>query len=93
LIRVAKKMKDNKMMAVKMGMGIKRILFIFVVLLIVCHLTACGWYLLASLENFHEDTWVVRYSYQNTSTFNVNYESFNDKFTRNISQEDIGALK
>jgi hypothetical protein len=71
LARVAKKMKDNKMMALKIGMGIKRIAFIFVALLVVCHLTACGWYLLASLENFHENTWVVRYGFENKSTFDV----------------------
>jgi len=32
-----------------------------VTILLCVHITGCFWYFSASLENFHPDTWVVRY--------------------------------
>ena len=70
-MRVDKEMKENRMTSLKMGDGVRRILFIFIALLVVCHLTACFWYLIASLEGMNSDNWVVRYDLTQKSTFEV----------------------
>ena len=68
-------MKENSLAGSTIGMGIKRICFTGLALLIVCHLTACFWFLIAGLEGFHSDTWVVRYGYEDKPTFEVFHKS------------------
>ena len=91
LARIIKKLRENSTMSVRMGMGIQRIITIFIIFLILCHLTACFWYLIASIEDFSEDTWVVRYGLEDSTALQV-FNFFNYSFS-NTLLECIGVLR
>ena len=46
----------------KMNAGVTRMLRVLVTVLVLVHLVACFWFLLAKFEDFHPETWVVRYN-------------------------------
>lgn len=37
--------------------------------MILCHTLSCMWFLVAKLEDFHEETWVTRYGYNDSTIF------------------------
>lgn len=45
----------------------ERIVTYAFVFLVLCHSFACLWYLLAKLDDFHDETWVARYGYTESS--------------------------
>ncbi len=46
-----------------------RLLFYAFMFLILCHNLACLWFMIAKLESFNENTWVMRFGYDQSSLF------------------------
>ena len=44
-----------------------RLTMTFVTVLIILHIIACFWYLVATLDNLGPDSWVVRMDYENNT--------------------------
>jgi len=69
LARLLKVIKERSTLAkyvnaiLKLSVAVERILFIGFMFIVLCHITTCMFYLLAKLEDFTPDTWVVRYGY------------------------------
>jgi len=45
---------------VRTNPGISRMLKVLIMVIFLVHLTACFWFLTAKLDNFSDDTWVMR---------------------------------
>ena len=41
----------------KLKVGIERLFYFALILFLVCHITACMWYLCAKLEDLNQETW------------------------------------
>ena len=50
----------------------ERLLAFIMIVLVMCHVTACLWYLLAQIEGIHPESWVIRYGLQDASNYHVN---------------------
>ena len=49
----------------------ERLLAFIMVVLVIFHVTACLWYLLAQIEGLYPDSWVVRYGFQDSDNIKV----------------------
>lgn len=47
--------------------GMMRLLSIIGTVIVCVHVAACFWYMTAKLSGFNEDTWIMRFKYQNES--------------------------
>lgn len=66
LFKLLKSMKKNENFKVyferfRKNPGISRMLKMLIMIIFLVHLTACFWFLSAKLEEFTDDTWVVRF--------------------------------
>lgn len=60
----------NKVLKYKLG--IQRLLMLGIFTLLLCHMSSCIWYFLALNGNgLDEDSWVVRYGYQDADTSRI----------------------
>lgn len=48
--------------------SLERLFLFFVMFFILSHIAACLWYLIARLDDLDENTWVMRYEYQDQTT-------------------------
>ena len=48
----------------KTSISVERLLVFLTIFLILCHVATCMWYFIAKLEDFHDQTWVLRYGYE-----------------------------
>jgi hypothetical protein len=55
----------------KLKVGVERLILLGLLLIIIIHITACLFYLLAKLDELNPETWVVRYGFQDESNFDV----------------------
>ena len=72
-MRVLKIVKErNKLVkylneVLKIGVGFERLLFFFLLFLILSHIVACFWVFSARMDGVSPDTWIVRYGFQDYS--------------------------
>ena len=55
----------------KISANLDRLFSFGTIFIIMCHVTACMWYLVAKLDGFYPDTWVIRYGCQDASNYYV----------------------
>ena len=55
----------------KISASLERLIFFAFVFILICHINACLWYLLARIDGIHPDSWVVRYGHQDSSNYEV----------------------
>ena len=55
----------------KISASLERLIAFIFVFVIMCHINACLWYLVAKIDGIYPDTWVVRYGYQDSSNYDV----------------------
>ena len=83
LLRIIRQLRDRKSIKqaptnwlniekyLKMGASAERLITFSLVYFILCHVSACLFYLLAKLEGIYPDTWVVILGYQDSTNFEV----------------------
>ena len=55
----------------RLNVGVERLIYFTLIFVLMCHITACMWYLVAKLEDFSPETWVVRGNFQDQSEYDV----------------------
>ena len=49
----------------------ERLISFILIFILLCHVSACLFYLLAKIEGIYPNSWVLRYSLQDSSNFQV----------------------
>ena len=82
LVRMLKVVKDrNKLVKqlsemLKIGVGVERLFFYFLIFFILCHCGACFWILSAKFNNLDPDTWIIKNEFENLSDFDLYISAF-----------------
>ncbi len=79
-LRVIKNIKSNEPKSritniildkLRLNTTIERLIIFFIAFLILLHLSACIWYLIAKFEDFNPDTWVARLGFLDSSNYDL----------------------
>ena len=54
----------------------ERLTAFMIVLFVFCHVSACLWYFMAQFEGICPNSWILRYGFQDSSNYEVNYNSY-----------------
>ena len=60
IMRKQKKIEQYMKERLKMSSSVERLIYFAAIFFLLCHITACLFYLIAKLEDFGPKTWVVR---------------------------------
>ena len=77
IIREQNKLVKNMNDIFKVSASVERFVFFIFLLVLIFHITACFWYLIAKLEGIYPDSWVVHYSKQDSSILEVFSNKYN----------------
>ena len=71
LIRERNQILRHADKVIKLSVSAERLFVFGIIFFILCHITSCLWFLLAKMYELKPDTWVMRYSYQDSSNYEV----------------------
>lgn len=81
MVKIVKKGNVNRITKyflekLKVNANIERLIYFILAFLILNHLAACIWYLIAKLEDFSPDTWVTRLGFQDGDSIDLYIVAF-----------------